>query len=325
MKRITSPLAHAAAAMVLALAGSAHAQTPAPLSLTVGGLRTIQFVPVQYAQKQGYFKREGLDVSIISLNSGPAVISAVANGSVQVGYASPVPVIFARAAHQPVRIFDALTMTTPSASAQWNWLMASEKSGVKSIKDLAGKTIALNTMGGACELQFRESMAKAGVSWDSVNKIVVPFPQMQAALQLGNADAGCVVEPFHTSMRVSPEVKATMLATGTLASGTAQYPEDVLFVREDWGNAHKEALRRLDRGIAAALADFSKEPALFRRVLTEDFKLDPAVVSLMMAGEMKFANVQPTAADIRPLVDGLLRHQMLKAPLNPDDVVLEVK
>lgn len=324
MKRIASVLARAAAAVIVACAPGTHAQVPAPVPLTLAGLRTIQFLPVQYAQKQGYFKREGLDVNVVALNSGPAVISAVASGSAQVGYASPVPIIFARSQNQPVRIFNALTMTDPAGNVQWNWLVVSEKSGVKSFKDLAGKTIALNTMGGACELSFREHMSKAGVPFDAVKRIVVPYPQMQATLQLGNADSSCVVEPFRTSMRVSPEVKATALANGTLADRSSRYPEDILFVREDWGSANMDVLRRLTRGVAAALADFKKDPALFRRVMSEDFKLSGAVVSLM-SGNMEFANVQPTASDIKPLVDALNRHQMLKATVNPDDVVLQVK
>lgn len=324
MKRMTTVVARTCAAMIVALSCGAQAQTPAPIAITLAGLRTIQFLPVQYAYKQGYFKREGLEVNLISLNSGPAVISGVASGSAQVGYASPVPIVFARAQNQPVRIFNALTMGSPKGDVQWNWLVASEKSGIKSIKDFAGKTIALNTMGGACELQFRENMAKAGVPFDSAKRIVVPYPQMQAALQLGNADAACVVEPFRTSIRVSPEIKGNSLSNGTLADRSKPYPEDILFVREDWGNANMEALRRLNRGVAAALSDFKKDPGLLRRVMTEEFKMSGAVVSLMSSG-MEFNTAAPSAADMKPIVDALVRHQMLKTAVNPDDVILQVK
>jgi hypothetical protein len=62
---------------------------------------------------------------------------------------------------------------------------------------------------------------------------------------------------------------------------------------------------------------------LFRRVMTEEYKLGPAVVSLM--SNMEFANVQPSASDIKPLVDALMRHQMLKGTVNPEDVVLQVQ
>lgn len=309
----------ACAALLLASL-AASAQTP----LKVAGLRTIALLPVQYALKQGYFKREGLDVEVITVGAGPAVISAVTSGSAQIGYTASVPVLFARAQGQPVRIFDAFTYETAKADGQWTWLVASKKSGVKSVKDLAGKTLALNATGALCELQLREHMAKAGVPWESTKKIVVPFPQMQAALQLGNADAACVVEPFRTNMRVSPEVGSQVLAAGVLADASQRYTLDVLFAREDWGQANTETLRRFNRGLAAALADFKREPGLFRRLITEDFKLSPAVVSLMKS-DLAFSDLQPAPADIKPLLDGLARNGLLKTPLRPEDVILQVQ
>ncbi len=311
-----------AALAVAALVPVAPAQ--AQTSLKVAGLRTIAFIPVTYAQKQGYFKREGLDVEVITVGAGPAVISAVASGSAQIGYSASVPVLFARAQNQPIRIFDAFTYESAKAGGQWTWLVASEKSGIKSVKDLAGKTLAMNAMGAVCELQFREHMVKAGITFDSAKKIVVPFPQMQAALQLGNADAACVVEPFFTNMRVSPEIKAIPLASGIVTSQAQRYTLDVLFAREDWGRANQEALRRFNRGLMLAFADYRKDPTLFRRQITEDFKLSPAVVSLMKS-DLEFTELQPSSAEIKPLIDGLLRQGLLKTELKPEDVILQVK
>ncbi|MBS0447778.1 MAG: ABC transporter substrate-binding protein [Proteobacteria bacterium] len=309
-----------ACAALLTAALAAQAET----SLKVAGLRTISLLPIEYAAKQGYFKREGVDVEVLTVNAGPAVISAVASGSAQIGYTASVPVLFARAQGQPVRIFDAFTYETAKPEGQWTWLVASEKSGIKSVKDLAGKTLAMNASGALCELQFREHMAKAGVSFDAAKKIVVPFPQMQAALQLGNADAACVVEPFRTNMKVSPEIKAVTIASGTLAGNAQRYTLDVLFAREDWGQANQDALRRFNRGLLAAFADFKRDPTLFRRLITEGFKLSPAVVSLMKS-DLDFTDLQPSAADTKPLIDGLQQQGLLKTPLRPDDVILQVK
>lgn len=298
---------------------AASAQT----AVKVGGFRTISLLPVQYAAKQGYFKQQGLDVEVIAVNAGPAVISAVTSGSVQIGYSASVPVLFARAQNQPIRIFDAFTYESSKADGQWTWLMASEKSGIKSVKELVGKTVALNASGGACELHVREHLAKAGISYDAVQKIVVPFPQMQAALQLGNADAACIVEPMRTSMRVAPAVKAVPIASGILADQTRRYALDVLFVREDWGQANVETLRRFNRGLLAAFADFRRDPGLFRRLVSEDFKLGPAVVSLMKS-DLEFGDLQAAPADIQPLIDGLTRSGLLKSALKADDVVLKI-
>ncbi|MGH6625114.1 MAG: hypothetical protein ACRECD_00975, partial [Burkholderiaceae bacterium] len=48
-------LGAALAIAALAPISAAQAQT----AVKVAGLRTIAFIPVTYAQKQGYFKREG--------------------------------------------------------------------------------------------------------------------------------------------------------------------------------------------------------------------------------------------------------------------------
>lgn len=323
MRRCPSLRSLFTAVALSALAAAALAQT-APMSLKVGGLKTIGLLPVTYGVEKGYFKREGLDVEVVTVNAGPAVISAVASGSVQIGYAASLPVLFARAQSQPVRIFTAFTFETNKPEGQWTWLMASERSGVKSVKDLAGKTIAINASSSLCELLAREHLAKAGVTWDAVKKIVVPFPQMQAALQLGNADAACLVEPFRTNARIAPAVKAVQLASGALAGGAPRHALDVLFVREDWGQANKDALRRFNKGLQAALDDFSRDQAGWRKRVVDEFKLGPTVVSLMKS-DFNFTDIVPRTSDIQPLIDGLARQGLLATPLKAEDLVLPLR
>lgn len=296
---------------------SAIAQT----ALKIAGSRTITLLPVSYAQKQGYFKREGLDVEVLPVPSASAVVSAVISGSAQIGYGGSVAMVFARAQNQPLGIFSALTFEDSKQDGQWTWLMASERSGVRSVKDLAGKTIAMNATGGVCELLVRDHLAKAGVPYESTKRIVVPFPQMQAALQLGNADAACAVEPIRTNIRTSPEVKGIALASGILADASQRYVLDVLFTKDDWGRGNAEALRKFQRGLAAAFADYKKDPTLFRKHIAEDFKLSPAVVSLMKS-DLAFSDAPPTAAELAPLVDALNRNGMLKSSLKPEALLL---
>lgn len=307
-----------AAGLLLGAASGAQAQT----SLKIAGSRTITLLPVSYAQKQGYFKREGLDVQVLPVPAASAVVSAVVSGSAQIGYGGSVGIIFARAQNQPLSIFSALTFEEAKADGRWTWLMASERSGVRKPQDLAGKTIAMNATGGVCELLVREHLAKAGVPYESTKTIVVPFPQMQAALQLGNADAACVVEPMRTNIRTSPDVKGITVAEGILADAAQRYVLDVLFTRDDWGSANPEVLRKFHLGLASAFADYRKDPTLFRRQIAEEFKLGPAVVSLMKS-DLGFSDAAPTVAELAPLVDGLKRSGMLKSELKPEALVLK--
>lgn len=307
----------AGAALGLALAVSlAHAQT----TVKVGGVRTTSWLPITHALKQGYFKAEGLDVQLTAINTAPGVVSAVAGGSVDVGYGVSVSAIFARAQNQPIRMFAAYTYETGTDQIQW--FLASKRSGIKSLKELQGKTLAVVSMGSVTELMVREQLAKAGVPFDSVKTIVVPFPQMQAALQLGTADAVSTVEPFRTSISVSPDIGAVQIGAGILADTSQRYAIDVLIARDDWGNANKATLRKFNRALTKAIRDFQGDPALFRRAIQEEFKLSPAVISLMKTTLNNRGDLAPNPAEIKPLLDALARHGMIKAPLTPQDVIL---
>ena len=309
-------------AAALCAPGAAQAQT----KLRIAGLKTTALIPLYLADRAGHFKAEGLEVEFVMLAAGPAVASAVSSGSAEIGYSASIPVIYARAANQPFKIFTTLSQETGAPGGAWVWLVASEKSGVDSMKGLAGKTILYNAASSLCELEYRDHLAKAGVAWDSVKKVVVPFPQMQAALELGNADSACIIEPFYTGMKISPNIKAKTLAAGMLADldprkGVAL---DVLFVREDWGMKNMDVLKRFHKALGKAVADIVRDPSIRKRMVIEEFKLSPAISSLIKT-ELNYTDFNPRVDMIEPILTGMSRHGMLKSPLKAEDLVLTVK
>jgi NitT/TauT family transport system substrate-binding protein len=313
----------------LALALCAAAFSPgaaAQAKVRVGALKTMAMVPLYYAEREGYFKKEGLDVEFIALSSGPAVASALSGGSFEIGQTNVVPTIFARSSGQPFKIFGALTYETVEPNGQITWLVASERSGVKTAKDLAGKTVALNASGAFCEMMTREHLAKAGVPYDAVKKLIVPFPQMQAALELGNADAACTIEPFRTAMETSPKVKASAVGFGGLPNLAAsqRVMMDVLMVRDDWAEKNADTMARFSRAVNRALQDMRQQPQLFRQWMVEDFRIDAPTASAMKVGA-PFTDLRVRPQDIAPMIEALQRHGMLKAPVKPGDIVVEVK
>ena len=70
------------------LARPAAAQAPALRHLTVASAQDADAAACLFAQEQGMFRKVGLDVSLISNNSGSAVASAVVGGAVDIGKSS---------------------------------------------------------------------------------------------------------------------------------------------------------------------------------------------------------------------------------------------
>jgi NitT/TauT family transport system substrate-binding protein len=81
--------------------------------------------------------------------------------------------------------------------------MVSATSGITSVADLAGKTIAANALEGENELALDAVLKAHGVSPSSVHVVAMPFPSMPAALASGQVQAVTVVEPFVAAIEAS--------------------------------------------------------------------------------------------------------------------------
>ncbi|MCK9513265.1 MAG: ABC transporter substrate-binding protein [Pigmentiphaga sp.] len=292
-------------------------------SVKVGALRTFAMAPAYYANTAGYFKEEGLDVEFVTLGTGPAIGSAVASGSVQIGHSAAIPVIYARAQNQPFRVFSTLTRETSGDDGALTWLVVSEGSNIRSLKDLEGKTVMTNGVSSLCELAFRDHAANAGVDWKKFKSLTAPFPQMPPAIEIGNADAACVIDPFYTMMRQSPQIKAHTLAAGQIhnISSDPGVALEVLYVTEDWAKNHPETLAKFNRAMAKAVSDFKNKPEAYKKFLVDIYRLDPKIVDDMKTGTVS-GDFTPRAEMFSPLIEALNRNDMLKTSLTGQDMIL---
>jgi len=262
-----------------------------------------------------------VDLELVPVQGGPAAAAAVASGSAQIGYAAPTPIIIARDQNQPYRFIIGLQWErTPDTL--WGPMIASERSGIKSFEDVAGKTILTGPPGGLCELAWRDWLARNNVAWTSVKVLTNPFPQHQAALEVGNADASCTPDPFFTSIKAS-KVKPVLLGMGYLAEEKRRYLIDGVFATDAWIAANGKTIAAIKRAVSRAVKDLNNDKPLVRKILIDEFKLPAAVADTMKLDYDPDPRLD--LADIVPVVEALKRHGMIKPGLKPTDVVAEPK
>jgi NitT/TauT family transport system substrate-binding protein len=308
-------------ALALSLLAGMGVTAESETVVKIGGVRTISLIPFLHAQKEGLAAKEGLKFEIIGVNAAPAVASAVASGTVDIGYATTIPLILARASGQRFKMFMTLNVEKQN-DVVWTWLIASERSGVKTMKELAGKTIALNAFGALCELQFREHLAKAGVPWSAVKPIVLPVPQMPAALELGNADAACVFEPIYTAAKMSPNIKAATLATGMIADMEkfGAISLEGVYAREDWLEKNTDLARKIVKVVRAAALDLSARKDVYNNWVTGEFRIDPNIVANAKL-EINPGDFSVRAEEIQPLIDAMQRDNLINSPMKAQDLI----
>lgn len=171
-----------------------------PATINVGVLPIADVAPLYLGMKQGFFAKQKLTVVPHALQGGAAVASAVVGGSLQFGFGATANLILAVSQKLPLEFVASGDSAAADASTAWSAIQVNASSGISSIKDLAGKTIAANATQGENELALDSILIKNGVDPKSVHVIAMPFPSMPSALSSGHVQAVTEVEPFVSSI-----------------------------------------------------------------------------------------------------------------------------
>jgi NitT/TauT family transport system substrate-binding protein len=191
------------ALLVLTLAVSLAALAPLPASaqalvkVRINKIPIAPYVPVDVALSRGWFKEEGLDVSIDAVAAGAVAIQALAGGKLDVIYTS-----LDIGLRSYSRGFDVVILSNQNNAQEKGKdaaaLLVRKDSGIKTPKDLEGKRVAVNNLQNVNWAYTREAIQKAGGNPNKVQFIEVNFPQMVDALLGNQTDAAATTEPFTT-------------------------------------------------------------------------------------------------------------------------------
>jgi NitT/TauT family transport system substrate-binding protein len=290
-------------------------------------LKTLGVVPVIDAQQMGLFAKEGIKVEMITLNNGPAVVSAVVGGSADIGFSATLPVISAVAEHQPIREFMiSSTQTWPLEEGLGEELVASARSGIKTMQDLKGKTVASNATNGGCDLMIRDHLRAAGIPASSVKMVVIPFPQMKSALELGTVDAVCAVAPFSSAIMASPQINPTLLARGIIADlpQVKSFALGGYFARADWLVENKTAAAAFMRAMMAADQDLAANRDKYHRIIIDEFKMS-AELATKIGFQPNTGSVVAEPQQLEMPIAALVRTGLLKEPIPAAEVVFPIQ
>lgn len=131
----------ALAAAGLAACGAPGATPAGPgkevqaLSLRLSWIKNVEFAGFFVAQERGFYKDEGIDLTINGTAQNLPEIQAIATRADVIGLSGSTSLLKARAQGIPVKAFGALFQKGPGC---YIWL---ERSGIKGVKDFKGKRI----------------------------------------------------------------------------------------------------------------------------------------------------------------------------------------
>jgi ABC-type nitrate/sulfonate/bicarbonate transport system substrate-binding protein len=242
MKRLACLLA---ALACVALALSATAQSPTPLSAAVGG--NMNHVPSFVGVEKGIFLKHGIDLKLKVLATGQEMSKALQAGEVQIiGSAFsnyPVAVERGMTARGVVGMMgDRTGRYSDDPVSVWT----RKGSGLTKVEDLAGKKVG-TPVGGTADEYLTVLLKKKGVAREKVTFLNVPPGNIVSALQGGSVDAIAIWEPFG-SLVEAKVADAVLLVRG---GGHVGYYINMAILN-DLIDKQPEAVERYVIGVAEA-------------------------------------------------------------------------
>jgi NitT/TauT family transport system substrate-binding protein len=189
---------------LLPRAALAQAVEKPKTTIAVGGKNLLYYLPLTVAEQRGYFKAEGLDVTIVDFAGGARALQAVVGGSADVVSGAFEHTVNMQHKGQRMRAF-ALQGRAPQIVLGVN---PKTMAGFKTVADLKGRKIGVTAPGSSTNVMVNFILAKAGLKPSEVSIIGVGAAQgAVAAMRTGQIDAISNLDPVITLLQRSGDLR----------------------------------------------------------------------------------------------------------------------
>lgn len=267
---------------VLTLLSGAKA-APAQVKARVGVSLIVSYLPLFMALENGYTKEEGLAVEMINIPGGPKKLEALAGGSLEFAGASMVPIIQGAAQGLDFTIVAPMANvadTPPDTSG----VVVRKDSGIDSIKDLAGKKIAISATKQIDDLTTAVLVKRKGGDPKSITWVEMPYGQHPSALAHKLVDAAYMIDPFLANARSDPSLK---ILTYTIVEVTPGEPLVALVTTGRWLEKNSDVAFGLSRAMKKAIQHINANTAEARKIIPKYTQMKPEVAAQVALNAFK--------------------------------------
>jgi NitT/TauT family transport system substrate-binding protein len=282
--------------------------------LNIGYMKIGDLSPLFLAIEKAFFKEAGLEINLASMVGGAAIMPALASGSINIGWSNVISIYQGH-----LRGFDFRFVANGAINKRDTndvfGVCVSPNSPIRSAKDLAGKTVAVNTLRNIMHAATAHWIDSNGGESDRVKWVEIPFPQMALALANRQVDAYGAVEPFVTVPLINKQARLLGRQLGAMAPRLiiASY-----FGSEAWIGRNVSVVKgfvaALNRGIDAHNAN----PEEARAVLARHTGLKPELFKDMPLPAFEKRILE---ADFQPMLDVALRYKFVERKFPVSEVI----
>lgn len=291
----------AAAAVLLAMATSAMAQTG--MKMTIGTGVDPSLAQFYVAQAAGIFKKNGLEVDLKLGSSGSAMVPLLVNNQIQAALA-------AEQAGVQTHNLDPNVVIVGESMLGSRYLAIVGRD-VSDLAGMKGKRIGI-AMGTASEVFWQALLDKLKLDAKDYKVLNVETPEMLAGLERKDLDVVSSWEPWTT--RILAAVPGTKVLT--LNDGI-NVPRDYVYINKTWAQANPAALKAFMLSMVEATKLLTDKPAEAAGYVARTLKLDPKLTAELMTRVDFVMRLRPDAVEhMKSIEQGIKRSGKLTKPID---------
>jgi ABC-type nitrate/sulfonate/bicarbonate transport system substrate-binding protein len=261
--------------------------------------------PLWIAQEQGLFNKNGVDVDLIFIRTGPIQVAAVSSGSTQIAYAAGSSVLGAVAGGADLKIIASFTnRLTYTIIARPN---------IKRPEELRGKRFGVQAIGGAVWMGAVLGLEHLGLEQRRDNISILSIGDqtvLTQALEAGNIDVTVLDGVFSRRLK-----QRGFSVLAELSETNIPYVSNLIVGTRSYFQLHPEVPENILKALIESLA-FIKSPAnksIVINTLMKRLKIsDPSVADQGYRDLLQIIDLKPYAS-----LEGLRNVQRLTKIQNP--------
>jgi NitT/TauT family transport system substrate-binding protein len=244
----------------------------------IGTQPWIGYGPWWIAQEQGLFEKHGLQVELVDFVEDKEVNAAMASGDMDAANMATHTALRLAAAGLDIRI-----VLLEDASYEADAVLAG--SGIKSVQDLAGHTVAYEE-GATSDLLINYALSQNGMTLSDITPVNMPAADAGSALIAGRVDAAVTYEPY-IAAALAENSDVQLLYTAAERPGLIS---DVLAVHTSFLEQQPEAVRALLQVWDEAMAFYRSSASEAQAIIARNVGSSPEELTTAFDG-VRFYNL----------------------------------
>lgn len=287
--------------------------------ITIGAVYTTSTLPLWVAEQQGFFKKNGMEVTIKQSPNFAASAPALLSGQMQFANAATAPAVTSIAKGMPLQIVAGVQTENEDITHSSSQVMVRKDSTIKRPRDLQGKTVATSAIGsgpyvGVIANYLADGGAPNGIKW-----VVVDLNSQLSALEKGQVDAIVASEPYRAQAQDAGMVGAfSAYRVPGITSMPAGFTDVVLLASSEYLAKNPEMGVAMQKAMKEATDWINKNPKEARKLVGSKLELSDDVVSKINLPTF-VSEVEPRG--VQKLIEVMLAINMIPKTLNALELV----